>query len=286
MVLKLKPKTVCIPFLLLLILLGCEQKTGSQTEQPGEEFTPPSVALSSSTPVDTPRYGKDTFRVGIDPEKIRFENEIRNFEREDSVNPNLNRPILFTGSSSIRKWSSLREDMAPLPVLNRGFGGAVIDQVNYYAPRYLYRHFPPVIVFYCGENDIAWDRDSPEKVLKSFQTFVRLVRAWLPGTKILFISIKPSPLRWKDWPTMQKGNALIEAYTKAESDLDFIDVSKAMLDDNGKVRPEIFIRDRLHLNEEGYAAWTALVRPRLMKLVKELNLYTTELNGDSDSKHE
>ena len=34
--------------------------------------------------------------------------------------------VLFFGSSSIRLWKSLAEDMAPLKVVNRGYGGAMM----------------------------------------------------------------------------------------------------------------------------------------------------------------
>jgi hypothetical protein len=38
--------------------------------------------------------------------------------------------IIFTGSSSIRMWTSLKEDFPGLPVLNRGFGGSMIPEVT------------------------------------------------------------------------------------------------------------------------------------------------------------
>ena len=45
--------------------------------------------------------------------------------------------------------------MAPLPVLNRGFGGAQLDQVLYYAPRLISPHDPRAVVLYAGDNDLG-----------------------------------------------------------------------------------------------------------------------------------
>jgi len=53
-----------------------------------------------------------------------FESEIIGYEESDAASPPLPGAIVFVGSSSIRLWDDLEGDMAPLRVLNRGFGGA------------------------------------------------------------------------------------------------------------------------------------------------------------------
>src|ERR1700719_109751 len=53
-----------------------------------------------------------------------WEPEIRKFEAADKANPPKLGQIVFTGSSSIRRWDSLAADMDPLDVINRGFGGS------------------------------------------------------------------------------------------------------------------------------------------------------------------
>jgi lysophospholipase L1-like esterase len=45
----------------------------------------------------------------------------------------------------------------------------------------------------------------------------------------------------------------------------FIDVFPAMLDSQGKPRPELYVEDRLHLNAKGYAIWTSVIAPYLAK---------------------
>jgi lysophospholipase L1-like esterase len=36
-----------------------------------------------------------------------------------------------------------------------------------------------------------------------------------------------------------------------------------MLGDDGKPRPELFLKDGLHMTEAGYAVWTKLILPHL-----------------------
>src|SRR5579859_3047551 len=54
----------------------------------------------------------------------KWEKDIAAFEASDRTNPPPKDCIVFVGSSSIRFWSSLKEDFPGLPVVNRGFGGS------------------------------------------------------------------------------------------------------------------------------------------------------------------
>jgi lysophospholipase L1-like esterase len=152
--------------------------------------------------------------------------------------------------------------MAPLKVINRGFGGSQAADVIYYTDRIVIPYQPTKIIFYEGDNDIAHGK-SPEQVLTDCQTFVEKVHTALPDTIIYFLSIKPSLAREHLWKTMQKANALLEEYTKAHEFLEFIDISNAMHDKTGKLRLNIFQPDGLHLNAAGYQIWTEVIKKRI-----------------------
>ena len=141
----------------------------------------------------------------------RFENAILNMEREDSLRTPHENEILFIGSSSIRLWKNLLVDMLPLNVINRGFGGSTIPEVNYYVNRIVLPYKPPLIVFYCGENDIT-DGFTPQEVKASFVEFDNMVHLYLPKTQVVFISMKPSLARWELWDQFKEGNQLIKSY--------------------------------------------------------------------------
>ncbi|MEO1518511.1 MAG: SGNH/GDSL hydrolase family protein [Bacteroidota bacterium] len=189
----------------------------------------------------------------------RFEKEIVDFEKQDQELGIDSSRILFVGSSSIRMWDGLAEDMAPLQVLNRGFGGSTLPEVSYYANRIIFPHRPQTIVLYCGENDIS-DGASPQQVYESFTALMARIRIRLPQTEVYFISMKPSIARWDQWPAYQEGNELIEAYIDQYPHLHYLDCSASMLQAGGQIDSSIFIADGLHMNEEGYRRWKALVK--------------------------
>lgn len=193
-----------------------------------------------------------------------WEWQIRLYERGDRRSTPMTGGILFTGSSSINLWSTLAEDMAPLPVLNRGFGGAHLDHVNRYAKRILLPYRPRLIVLYAGENDLSgWSRKTPESVAADFARFVDIVHSELPETRILFVAIKASGLRKGLHSQQAEANDRIARIASNDDRLEVIDLTPALLDDAGELRPELFRWDRLHLNDEGYRRWTAALKPRL-----------------------
>ena len=104
--------------------------------------------------------------------------------------------VLFVGSSSIRMWKNLRQSFPQLNVINRGFGGSQLKDVNFYFDRIVAPYNPKIIVLYAGENDIN-DKFSPESILEDYKTFAKLTRAKFPKVKLIFVALKPSPSRWK-----------------------------------------------------------------------------------------
>lgn len=191
-----------------------------------------------------------------------FEPEIGAFEDADRVHPPAPGGIVFVGSSSIRFWSSLAQDFPGEPVLNRGFGGSTLPDVTWFAPRIVVPYRPRLIVLYAGDNDIAAGHP-PQQVLADYLEFVRTIRRSLPSTRLVFISIKPSPSRWELAQQMRTANALIAQAVAQDTLATFVDVFTPMLGGNGRPRPELFRADSLHMTPAGYALW----RERLAPLV-------------------
>lgn len=204
----------------------------------------------------------------FDVQLERFESEINNFEAMDSAELPPQNAILFTGSSSIRMWETLKEDMQPMPIINRGFGGSTIPEVIHYAEKIVFPYQPKIIVFYCGENDIH-EKTLPEMVFKNFKNFVGMVEDKLPNTHILYISMKPSLNRWEEWRAFQKGNGMVQTFAEGREKLHYLDVSPTMIAENGNPDPSIFIEDGLHMNRAGYKRWTELIKPVLTELYQE-----------------
>ena len=174
--------------------------------------------------------------------------------------------VVFTGSSSIRLWSTLKRDMDPLPIIQHGFGGAKLGDVEFYADQLVTPFDPQAVVVFAGTNDLQPHASKPPEVLlRTYQAFVTRVRIDLPDVPIYFIGITPTPRRWVIWDQAQETNRLIRDWSDQDPNLLYIETGPALLGENGQPDPENYRLDKLHLSDEGYAIWTEIIRTRLMR---------------------
>jgi lysophospholipase L1-like esterase len=218
------------------------------------------------------------------PAHSKWEPDIRTFEEADRAAPPPQDGILFVGSSSIRLWKTLQRDFAGLPVINRGFGGSKIHEVTAFLDRIVLPYRPRLIVFYAGTNDLN-DGLPVERVFADYQAFVGLVHAALPHTRIAFISVAPNPARWHLRGAMQQLNRKVAAFSRANARLDFIDVWLAMLGPDRRPKPDIYVEDRLHMNEKGYAIWKDIVGEYVRRVWPVERLELRGASGASRPRH-
>lgn len=191
-----------------------------------------------------------------------FEADIRKFEAADVQQPPKPGGIVFVGSSSIVRWSTLKQDFPGRNVINRGFGGSQVSDSVRYADRIVTPYKPKMVVFFAGTNDIAAGK-SADTVFDDYKQFVAKVHDKLPSTKIVYISISPAPSRWAKLDVMKRANKLIQDYSRHRRYLLFVNTFPQMLTPQGGPRPELFVGDQLHMSPLGYAIWVKAVGPIL-----------------------
>lgn len=208
-----------------------------------------SNAFAEDTPVKNPDPG-------------RFAKQIQKFVAQDKESPPQEGVTVFVGSSSIRLWN-LPKSFGDLKAINRGFGGSQISDVNHFAQEVVLRYKPKRIIFFCGGNDIAYGK-SPARVLGDFQAFTKRLFRELPETRLIVLAIKPSPRREKFLGKVRAANDLIRRDAKKDKRIVFLDGAfDLLMNDKGEIREELYVGDRIHLNEQGYRLWTKMLRPYL-----------------------
>lgn len=191
---------------------------------------------------------------------LNFDANMQQFAKYDAQHPEPT-GIVFVGSSSFVGWKTVAADMAPLPVVNRAFGGSNSAQLWYYADRAVVARRPKLVVVYIGDNDMPASTVTVENYIKYVTLFIERVRASLPETRFIFVSNRPSPSRWNLWDKYLAANAALKALCEADPKLRYVDITHTLLDENGQVIADRFLPDMLHVKPEVYVDWTAAVRP-------------------------
>ena len=199
-------------------------------------------------------------RTPLAEQPLRMAKDIEAFEAHDRTHPPPKHAVLLSGASSLRMWKDVGEALAPLPVINRGFGGSYTTEVLGYMDRITLPYEPRVVVFHCGGNDINAG-DPPAAPLGRIRTYVDRLRAKNPDTAIVFMTTTLAPSRRGKWPLLAEFNQGLAAYVEQIANASLVDVNAALNLPGGEPRPDHYLPDDLHPSETGYAAIARLLKP-------------------------
>ncbi len=195
-----------------------------------------------------------------------YEEDVKKVEeiKKKVLNP---RTIVY-GSSSIRLWSSLSEDLEGYSPINMGFGGSTLPACITYFDRLMDGLNPEIFILYAGDNDLG-DGRHPEEVLIFFKQMVVDIRNKFGEIPLLYLSIKPSIKRFNIIDQIKYSNKIIAAaIQKMDSQVYFVDVYGKMMGDNNYPNRDYFNTDGLHMNQQGYQIWKEIV----VKFMKDHNI--------------
>lgn len=215
-------------------------------------------AVSASLPLQAQDYEL--------PDPTRFEEAIKRFESMDDVSPPPQGAIVLTGSSSIMFWNDKApEDLAPLTVIPRGFGGSVTNDVLHYLDRVVLTYQPRAVLIYEGDNDTGRNNIPNDVIVAQLKEIISRIHAYSLYIRIYVLSVKPSIAREATWPIAQALNEQYKQVVAANPQLYYIDVANPFLNADGSIMTDIFVDDNLHLNDKGYEIWAASIREVLMQ---------------------
>jgi lysophospholipase L1-like esterase len=199
---------------------------------------------------------------------LRYKNDINKFDSLNRAEVYSKDAVLFLGSSYIRMWKNIRQDIGYNDIIHRGFGGSNLRDVAYYVKRIVYPHQPKAIFMYVGNDIVDNPKDkSPDQVLEYFKYVVKVIREKYPTVPIAWLQISPSEKRWGAWDKVKAANSLIKSYCETQQQLYFVSFENGFLDQDKQPIKSLFLSDKLHYNEEGYKVWGAAIKDQFFKII-------------------
>lgn len=192
------------------------------------------------------------------PDPARFQENVRAIEAADAESPPPRGAVLFIGSSSFTYWDTLARDMAPLAVVNRGFGGSTMTDALHYIDRLVLPCAPRAVVLYEGDNDLHFG-EPIDRIVDGCAHFAERLAEALPEARLYIVATKPSPNRTHLADAQRRLNETLKAFCAEADSRTFIDANGALVDAEGAPDPSLY-RDGLHFNEEGYRRWGRAIR--------------------------
>jgi lysophospholipase L1-like esterase len=176
-------------------------------------------------------------------------------------------PIVFVGSSIFHRWTQLTSQMAPLPIANIAFDGAVTDDWNRLLEPRVIPLKPKVVVYYCGSNDVDGG-DTAAQIVTRIRWFADHLHVSLPETRFVFVSVNRAPEKRDRWDVVDDINRQMQKYATAGPNVRFVDVNPALANADGSPRMEFFMNDHLHLRPPAYDEFTKILKPVLTEALR------------------
>ena len=169
--------------------------------------------------------------------------------------------VLFLGSSSFRLWDTIHEDLAPVKVVKRAYGGARFRDLAIYTPELIAGlRFSKAVIFIANDITGKENEDTdPETTSKLARLVIAQLRIEHPEVPIHLVAVTPTPVRYKHWPRIQVTNLMLRKIAETTPGVFYIPTAYAFLDRDGHPRAELFKEDRLHLNSIGYQIWARIL---------------------------
>jgi lysophospholipase L1-like esterase len=145
-------------------------------------------------------------------------------------------------------------------VRNHGVAGDTTDQIVSRLDAVVDER-PDAIAFLAGTNDLAM-RKSVEHIVRNIEYALVSIRRDLPGVRMLLQSILPRGREFAD--LIQDANRHLRQFAPNVR-AQYLDLWPAFAQEDGEIDPQ-FSDDRLHLNDRGYEAWLAELRPAVDRL--------------------
>ena len=176
--------------------------------------------------------------------------------------------MLFVGSSSIVFWQTA-DAFATYPVINRGFGGSTLLELNHFYDDVIKKYAPAVVVIYCDHE--VYIGEEPTTVLERFKTLSSRIEKDMPTAQVfMFLSVKPTPTDDLYGKEVRHNaivtNELIKGFISTQKNMRFVDVATPMFRE-GTLRTDIFLPDGMHLNTQGYSIWNPIIATQLSELM-------------------
>lgn len=197
-----------------------------------------------------------------------FTEQLAAFALADSLNFPLPHGKVFAGSSTFTRWRDMASYFPGENIINRGFGGSMINDVAAQLPIYA-AYQPAQLFFYCGINNIFLNQTSGE-VFALFKAFHTRFKPLMPNTEFINLGLIISPRACREInprtnlpyrATIENYNRLVREYLATQPQSKHVEMYSYFFSYPARMPNEDwFEKDGLHNINDAYRIWAYHIR--------------------------
>jgi len=184
--------------------------------------------------------------------------------------------IIFYGASNFARWTKMAKDMPEYKVLNQAFGGSTDIDLVHFANEAVFPYNPAIVFFQTGSNDYVnlegTDEERIEKCMNFKKQMFSAFHEIMPNTKFVVMSGLLLPGRSEYLELTQKINEELKQLADETDYIYFVDAADLTYDGTD-FHEELFVKDLIHLNEDGQHLWyEGYIKPAIELVIEENGL--------------
>lgn len=202
--------------------------------------------------------------AALNPSPKAWESEVEAYISADTATSLPASPIVVVGGAGVKLWNDLPRDLAPAPVLMRGLGDAIVEDIAFYYSRLIGYYQPSAVVLLTSSMEFfIRDNKSAQELVAAIEALLN-EDAYHDATRPFYVYAPlKTPLRPQDHATINVAFRELQTLAAKTPKLILLDANRALSDGKDRPQPRYFRADGIHLNEHGYLRLTALLAAQL-----------------------
>lgn len=197
----------------------------------------------------------------LDPSPNVWDRELEAYAREDRATTLPQQPIVVVGGRRVTLWKSLPDTLADKPILMRGLGDAIVEDILYNYTALIGYYQPSAVVLFPSHSEFhIRDSKSAETLFAAIQE-LEAEDARHGITQQLYIF---TPLRSLMFPrddvAVERITRLLQDWAATMERVTIIDGNAVLQDSAGKPKADYYLNDGVNLNDAGYLRLAILLQ--------------------------
>jgi hypothetical protein len=173
-------------------------------------------------------------------------------------------PIVVVGGRRVKLWHNLEDLLAPRPVLMRGLGDAIVEDITFNYNRLIGFYQPDTVVFLPGNSEFhVRDNKSATGLLTAIRALVELDASYGITRRFYVFAPLKTLLRPQDHPTIDETTELLKTWAKTDKRVVILNANPLLCGPDGMPSRIYFRGDGVNLNEHGYLRLSVLLRTQV-----------------------
>ena len=170
------------------------------------------------------------------------------------------KPLVVVGGRRVKLWPDLPHLLAPRPVLMRGLGSAIIEDITYNYTSLIGYYRPDSVVLLPDNSEFHMrDNKSAPELLAAVKDLADLDASYGVTRKFYVFAPLKTLRRPGDHATIDEAARLLKDWAAANDHVAVLDANRLFAGPDGAPRPVYFRGDGVNLNEHGYLRLSVLL---------------------------